>query len=138
MCRSIGMGCAVGSMLALTVVGSSASAGTLTASCSADGHNNNDSATFSVSGSYHVWGTAKYKFTGGGTGGQSNMIIRIRANGVDKWAYDSPDNRANGTQYGKSLEGTKTAVKASEQMLFRAIFDTAGSDPSCNAYTGLL
>ncbi len=80
-------------------------------------------------------GTAKYKLTGAGTGGDSNEIIRLRSNGADKWAHDSPDDLDNDTQYSKSMDSTKTLASTTEYVLFRAIFDTAGSDPSCNAYT---
>lgn len=119
----------------LLLFGTTADAATTTASCSSSGHNNNASATYSTSGSYHVWGTAYYMLTGAGTGGKSNEIIRLRANGSDKWAWDSPDNRVNNKQYSQSMGGTKTLASQSEYMLFRAIFDTAGSDPACNAYT---
>lgn len=62
-------------------------------------------------------------------------IIRLRANGVDKWAYDSPDDLDNDVQYSTKMNSTKTFASATEYVLFRAIFDTTGSDPSCNAYT---
>lgn len=123
------------SLLVLATGPAPAIAATATASCSSDGHNNNASATYSTSGSYHVWGNAYYKLTGGGTGGKSNEIIRLRANGVDKWAYDSPDDLDNDVQYSTKMNSTKTLASATEYVLFRAIFDTTGSDPSCNAYT---
>lgn len=119
----------------LLLSGTTAEASTTTASCSASGHNNNASATFSTVGAYHKWGTASYKLSGAGTGGKSNENIRLRANGADKWAWDSPDNLANNVQYSQSMGGVQTLASQSEYVLFRAIFDVAGNDPSCNAYT---
>jgi hypothetical protein len=124
-----------GALIGAVTTAPAATAATTTASCSASGHNLNASADYSTSGSYHRWSTARYSINGSGTGGKSNVNIRLRANGVQKWAYDSPDDLDQNTAYSHSMGNTATLASQTEYILFRGIFDTAGSDPACNAYT---
>lgn len=127
-------GVTLGFGMALTVgMAGAADATPVTVSCSSSGHTMNGGATYTTSGSYHIWGPATYTLGGSGTGGQSNENIRLYAGGATKWSYDSPDNRVNGTNYSVSMGSVETLASSKEYMTFQAIFDTLGSDPSCTA-----
>lgn len=117
------------------LVPSPAAALTATASCSSEQHNLNASQNYTrPDGPYNRWWTYDFEITGAGTGGESNVIIRLRANGVDKWARDYTSVNQDQT-YSDGMGGVKTLKSEESVVLFRGIFDVFGSDPACNAYT---
>lgn len=127
---------------ALGVVGvfalAPAPAGAITADafCSQDSHDLSATQNFSSpDGLYHRWYKYDFVISGSGTGGESNVIIRLRADGVDKWGTDYTSVN-QGQHYDQDgMGGTPTLKMEDEYVLFRGIFDVFGPDPSCNGYT---
>jgi hypothetical protein len=129
---------ALGFGLGSLVAAPAASAETLPAYCSVDGHFLNAQADYYTSGSFHVWTEARYYIGGSGTGGESNVNIRILAGptGDDVvWANDSPDSIRQYDRYTVDLEDTPTRTSDRERVRFRGIFDTSWSDEACTAST---
>lgn len=123
-----------------TVIGMAppANADTLHSYCYADGHfgathSINIDGQYYTSGANHVWTSFDYILQGHQTGGHSNVNAALW-NGTSNyyWGHVSPDNRQHATQYSIPMNVTVPAA-AAENFRFEAIFDVAGSDPSCFA-----
>jgi hypothetical protein len=133
---SAALGFGLGSLAAAPA----ASAETLPASCTVDGHVLNASADYVPQGADHRWTTATYAISGTGTGGKSNVNTFIRerdAAGTDREVYrdNSPDSIVQHKVYLISLNNTVTRGSTREWVTFRGIFDTSFDDEKCNAYT---
>mgnify|MGYP000168250690 CR=1 FL=1 len=104
------------------------------ASCSSHGHNLNATAFFYKKGGYHIWIRATWSINGKNTGNKNNVNIRVTADGVQKWAWDSPDSLSAGPGH-VGMNNISTSAKAKEQVFFTGIFDTKGPDSRCTAVT---
>jgi hypothetical protein len=131
---------ALGLGLGTVLAAPAATADTLPAFCTVDGHILNAQAEYVTQGSVHRWIYASYEISGTGTGGKSNVNITIRERdpaGNDTFVFrrDSPDNIVQNVDYLVPLDNTPTRASMREFVTFRGIFDTAFTDEKCNAYT---
>ena len=115
--------------LALAAPAYAASVGTM---CSDDGHHFNATAFYTPVGAYHDWYQFAYVLSGAGTGGESNVNIRLFDNTTQRFAYNSPDDRDQDVWYYKSVSPrVRILASHNEKVSYEAIFDEFGPDDRC-------
>lgn len=134
-------------VLGLGSLTSPAHAASLPASCDADGGVHGVDALVSYTApnpTQHYWTGTRFELVGpGGSGGKSNMTIRVWENRSLKAQRSSLDNLAKHYVY-KSSEhprfqlNVRTQRAQSEYVDFVGVFDTAGPDPACTAKTATI
>lgn len=93
---------------------------------------------------HHYWSGTAFNLVGsGGTGGQSNMEIRLYQGSTLIAFRPSLDNVAKNYMYTSTAHprfylGEYTNRRYAEYVDFRGIFDTAGTDPWCTARTAVV
>lgn len=124
------------SALAMSVVLlPSADAHSATRSCETnDGtHNLNMTIHYATTASYHTWTYAQYILGGAGTGGKSNLHLRMWSGGVLNYSFISSDDLDNDHKYTKNFPNFSTPRVQHEVWKGHAVFDVFGGDPSCTA-----
>jgi hypothetical protein len=115
--------------LALAAPAHAASVGT---ACSDDGHDLVARAYYTPVGAYHDWYQFTYRLTGAGTGGESNVNIRLFDGSTLRFANNSPDDLDQNIRY-YVLVSPRVRILAShdETVTYEAIFDEFGTDDRC-------
>jgi hypothetical protein len=102
------------------------------ATCSDDGQVFSATAFYSPVGAYHDWYQFAYSLGGAGTGGKSNVNIRLFDNSTQRFAYNSPDDLDQNVGYYVSVSPrVRILASHNERVSFEAIFDEFGPDDRC-------
>jgi hypothetical protein len=115
--------------LALAAPAYAASVGT---TCSDDGHVLSATAFYTPVGAYHDWYWFTYSLSGAGTGGKSNVNIRLFDNNTQRFADNSPDDLDQNVGYYVSVSPrVRILASHNEKVSYEAIFDEFGPDDRC-------
>jgi hypothetical protein len=117
---------------ATLVLAAPAHAAVVGTGCSDDGHNFDAWTFYTPVGAYHDWYEFAYVLSGAGTGGESNVNMRLFDNTTLRFADNSDDDRRQGIWYYETMSPrVRILASHNEKVSYEAIFDEFGPDDRC-------
>lgn len=101
--------------------------------CSQDGHNLTVRFFYGQTKKTHNWRKARFKLSGSGTGGKSNVYFHLTVNDETRLKFEAnpEDDLDDGRWYTANWNNFRTKRVKDEDFYVEAVFDEAGPDDKC-------